>query len=65
MLLDKLKTRAEREWYPKAAIEHSWGRYVLVHQIETWARERQSAAMTGSVSSPSASSALTIFSRCV
>lgn len=46
MLLDKLKTRAEREWYAKAAIEHGWSRNVLVHQIEIRARERQGAAIT-------------------
>lgn len=39
-LLDKLGTRAEREWYLAKAVEHGWSRSVLVMQIETQTRER-------------------------
>ena len=34
-LLDKLKTREEREWYLSKATQHNWSRNVLVMQIET------------------------------
>lgn len=45
-LLDKLKTRAERDWYLSKAIEHNWSRNVLVMQIETRLRERSGTAVT-------------------
>ena len=31
VLLDKLSTRQERDWYAAAATEHGWSRDVLVH----------------------------------
>jgi predicted nuclease of restriction endonuclease-like (RecB) superfamily len=45
-LIDKLKTRQEREWYLAKAIEHGWSRNVLVIQIETRLRERSGQAIT-------------------
>lgn len=45
-LLNKLKTREEREWYAVRSIEHGWSRNVLVVQIETRLRERQGKAVT-------------------
>lgn len=46
VLLSKLKTQHEREWYAKSIIEHGWSRNVLVHQIETRLHKRQGAAIT-------------------
>ena len=34
LLIDKLKTREERDWYLSQAVEHNWSRNVLVMQIE-------------------------------
>ncbi|MDY7545496.1 PDDEXK nuclease domain-containing protein [Glaciimonas sp. CA11.2] len=45
-LLDKLKSRKEREWYVVRAIEHGWSRNILVMQIETKLHQRQGAAQT-------------------
>jgi predicted nuclease of restriction endonuclease-like (RecB) superfamily len=45
-LIDKLKTREERDWYLARAVEHNWSRNVLVMQIETHARERSGQAIT-------------------
>jgi len=45
-LLDKLKTRTERDWYLAKAIEHNWSRNVLVMQIETRLHERSGTAVT-------------------
>lgn len=45
-LLDKLKTREERDWYLSKAIEHNWSRNVLVMQIETRLLERSGSAVT-------------------
>ncbi|HEV2645616.1 MAG TPA: PDDEXK nuclease domain-containing protein [Acidobacteriaceae bacterium] len=45
-LLDRVKDRATREWYLKAAVEHGWSRSVLVHQIASQLRERQGKAIT-------------------
>lgn len=45
-LLDKVKDPAEREWYVRAAVQHSWSRNVLVMQIETGAYQRQGKALT-------------------
>jgi len=45
-LLDKLKTRQERDWYLAQAIEHNWSRNVLVMQIETRAHLRFGQAQT-------------------
>ncbi len=30
VLLDKLKTRDERDWYLRKAIEHNWSRDILI-----------------------------------
>jgi predicted nuclease of restriction endonuclease-like (RecB) superfamily len=46
VLLDKLKTREERVWYLRKAIEHNWSRNILVMQIETRLLERSGAAVT-------------------
>lgn len=46
VLLSKLKTRAERQWYAAKAIEHNWSRNVLVLQIETRLLERNGSAVT-------------------
>lgn len=45
-LLDKLKTREEREWYLSKATQHNWSRNVLVMQIETRLHERSGTAVT-------------------
>ena len=45
-LLDKLKERATREWYLRAAIENGWSQNVLVHQIRARLHERQGKALT-------------------
>ncbi len=44
VLLDKLSTRKEREWYAAAAIEYGWSRDVLVHQVETRLAEQVGSA---------------------
>ena len=46
VLLDKVKDRAEREWYIRATVEHGWSRNVLVHQIESGLYHRQGKAIT-------------------
>ena len=46
VLLDKLKTRNEREWYLRKAIEHNWSRNILVMQIESRLLERSGTAVT-------------------
>ncbi|MGX8882379.1 PDDEXK nuclease domain-containing protein [Methylovorus sp. SPW-M1] len=46
VLLTKLKTQAEREWYAAKAIENNWSRNVLVMQIETGLHERSGTAVT-------------------
>ena len=45
-LLDKLRTRVEREWYAGRAIEHGWSRNILAMQIESGLRLRQGAAQS-------------------
>jgi predicted nuclease of restriction endonuclease-like (RecB) superfamily len=45
-LLEKLKSRDERLWYARAAIEHGWSRNVLVIQIEAGLHQRQGKAIT-------------------
>ena len=45
-LLDLVKTRDERLWYARAAIEHGWSRNVLVIQIEAGLYQRQGKAIT-------------------
>ena len=46
VLLDKLKTREEREWYLRKSIEHNWSRNILVMQIESRLMERSGGAVT-------------------
>lgn len=46
VLLDKLKTRDERLWYLRKAIEHNWSRNILVMQIESRLLERSGTAVT-------------------
>ena len=45
-LIDKLKTRSERDWYLAHAVQHNWSRNVLVMQIETRAHQRAGQAIT-------------------
>ena len=45
-LLDKVKDRAEREWYIHQTIREGWSRNVLVHQIESGLFHRQGGAVT-------------------
>lgn len=45
-LIDKLKTREERDWYLARAAEHSWSRNVLEMQIEMNLRGRSGQAVT-------------------
>ncbi|OIO70879.1 MAG: DUF1016 domain-containing protein [Zetaproteobacteria bacterium CG_4_9_14_3_um_filter_49_83] len=45
-LLDKLKTREERDWYLSKAVQHNWSRNILVMQIETRLLERSGTAIT-------------------
>lgn len=45
-LIDKLKTREERDWYLAKAVEHNWSRNVLAIQIELNARSRSGQAVT-------------------
>jgi predicted nuclease of restriction endonuclease-like (RecB) superfamily len=46
VLLDKLKTSEERNWYLSKAVEHGWSRNVLVMQIETRLIDRRGQATT-------------------
>lgn len=46
VLLDKLKTREDREWYLRKAVEHNWSRNILVMQIESRLRERSGTVTT-------------------
>jgi predicted nuclease of restriction endonuclease-like (RecB) superfamily len=45
-LLDKLKTREERDWYLAQAVKNNWSRNILGMQIETRLRERSEKAVT-------------------
>ena len=45
-LIDKLKTREERNWYLAQAVDHGWSRNILVMQIEVNARGRNGQALT-------------------
>ncbi len=44
VLLDKLTSRQERDWYATAVGEYGWSRDVLVHQVETRLVERVGSA---------------------
>lgn len=46
VLLSKLKSADERQWYAAKTIEHNWSRNVLLMQIEARLRERSGAAVT-------------------
>ena len=46
ILLDKVKTPAEREWYASKALEHGWSRNILAMQIESRLHQRQGAAQS-------------------
>ena len=46
LLLTKLKTRAEREWYAAQAVEHGWSRNVMWHHISTQLQQRSGQAVT-------------------
>lgn len=45
-LLDADLSRAQREWYVRATIEHGWSRAVMLHQIDTGLYHRQGRAAT-------------------
>lgn len=46
LLLTKLKTREERQWYAAKAIEHGWSRNVMWHHISTQLQQRTGKAVT-------------------
>jgi predicted nuclease of restriction endonuclease-like (RecB) superfamily len=46
VLLDRLKTSIEREWYLRAAVEYGWSRNVLVLQIKSALHDREGKALT-------------------
>ena len=46
VILDRLKSPAEREWYIRQTIQNGWSRKVLVHQIESGLFLRQGKALT-------------------
>ncbi len=45
-LLEYIKSREEREWYARKAIEGGWSRNILVHQIELGLYHRRGRAIT-------------------
>lgn len=45
-LMDKLKSREDRDWYLASAIEHNWSRNILGMQIETRQRERSGQSVS-------------------
>lgn len=54
-LIDKLKTREERDWYLAKAVQNNWSRNILVMQIETGLRARSGQAVTNFAASLPAS----------
>lgn len=46
VLLEKLRSPAERLWYARKTVEHGWSRSVLLHQIETRLHDRSGRAVT-------------------
>lgn len=46
MLLDRLTTREERDWYAARALDDGWSRAVLEHQIKADLRGAIGAATT-------------------
>ena len=46
VILSRLESPAEREWYIRQTIQNGWSRNVLVHQIESALYRRQGKALT-------------------
>jgi predicted nuclease of restriction endonuclease-like (RecB) superfamily len=46
VLLDKVKSAEERQWYVSQTIAHGWSRSILEHQIETQLYQRQGQAIS-------------------
>jgi predicted nuclease of restriction endonuclease-like (RecB) superfamily len=46
ILMDRIKSLKEREWYISQTVENGWSRNVLVHQIESGLYRRQGKALT-------------------
>lgn len=46
LLLDRVRSPEEREWYAQAAIQHGWSRAILDHEIEADLYRRQGRATT-------------------
>lgn len=46
MLMTKVKSREEREWYARKTFEHGWSRNILAMQIESRLYQRQGKAIT-------------------
>jgi predicted nuclease of restriction endonuclease-like (RecB) superfamily len=46
VLLERLRTQADRQWYAAKAVEHNWSRNILGIQIETRLLERDGKAIT-------------------
>jgi predicted nuclease of restriction endonuclease-like (RecB) superfamily len=46
VLLDKLKSAADRLWYARKAVEHGWSRAVLAHHIGAQLHKREGKAVT-------------------
>jgi predicted nuclease of restriction endonuclease-like (RecB) superfamily len=46
VLLERLRTQPERQWYAAKAVEHNWSRNILGIQIETRLLERDGKAIT-------------------
>ena len=46
VILDRVKSPPEREWYIRQTIQNGWSRNVLVHQIESGLYRRQGKALT-------------------
>ena len=45
-IMDRIKDRATREWYLRAALENGWSQNVLVHMISSHLYEREGKALT-------------------
>ena len=46
VILDRVKSPAEREWYIRQTVQNGWSRNVLVHQIESGLYRRQGKVLT-------------------
>jgi len=51
VLLDRLTTQPDRDWYATAAAEHGWSRNVLLHHIKSQLHRRVGAAPSTSPTS--------------